>query len=96
MPNTANAKKSLRQSAKRRLHNRTMRSALRTSIKKVRGLVAAGDLEAAEGAFRVATKKLDQSSAKNLIHRNTAARIKSRLSKVLKDAKNPPAASAAE
>ena len=90
MPNTANAKKALRQSAKRRLHNRTQRSALRTSIKKVRALVAAGDLEAADGAFRLATKKLDQSAAKNLIHRNTASRTNSRLSKMLKDAKNPP------
>lgn len=92
MPNTANAKKALRQSAKRRLHNRSQRSALRTTIKKVRALLASGDLEAAESAFRVATKKLDQSAAKNLIHSNTAARTKSRLSKALKNAKNPPAA----
>ncbi len=89
MPNTANAKKALRQSAKRRLHNRTQRSALRTTIKKVRTLIASGELEAAEATFRIATKRLDQAAAKNLLHRNTTARIKSRLSAALKNAKKP-------
>ena len=83
MPNTDNAKKALRQSEKRRLHNRSHRSALRTTLKKVRTLAAAGEADAAQAAFRVATKKLDQAAAKNLIHRNAAARTKSRLSKLL-------------
>lgn len=92
MPNTANAKKALRQSAKRRLHNRSQRSALRTTIKRVRTLLASGEIEAAESASRIATKKLDQAASKNLLHKNTASRIKSRISKALKNAKNPPAA----
>ncbi len=84
MPNSESAKKALRQSAKRRLRNRSQRSALRTSLKKVRALCASGDIEAAESAFRYATKRLDQAAAKNLIHRNAAARTKSRLSKLLR------------
>lgn len=96
MPNTANAKKALRQSIKRRLHNRTQRSALRTAVKKVRALAASGDHEGAESAFRIASKRLDQSAAKNLIHRNAAARTKSRLSKLLKLAKQQPTAAPAE
>ncbi len=94
MPNTANAKKALRQSIKRRLHNRSQRSALRTTVKKVRALAASGDLAGAESAFRFATKRLDQAAAKNLLHRNTAARIKSRLSKLLKEAKQAGTAAA--
>ncbi|MBB02813.1 MAG: 30S ribosomal protein S20 [Rubinisphaera brasiliensis] len=94
MPNTANAKKALRQSVKRRLHNRSQRSALRTAVKKVRALVASGDIEGAETAFRHATKRLDQAAAKNLIHRNAAARTKSRLSKFIKEAKQAKNASA--
>lgn len=84
MPNTASAKKALRQSVKRRLHNRSQISALRTSVKKVRSLAAEGNLEGAAAALRVACRKLDQAAAKNLIHKNTAARTKSRLSKLLK------------
>lgn len=83
MPNTRNAKKALRQSQKRRLHNRAQRSALRTVIKKVRLAATGDDPEAAREAFRLAVKRLDQAAAKNLIHKNKAARTKSRLSKLL-------------
>jgi small subunit ribosomal protein S20 len=84
MPNSVNAKKALRQSLKRRAQNRQQRAALRTAIKKVRKAATAGDLETAQSAYQFATKKLDQAAAKNLIHKNTAARTKSRLSRLLK------------
>ena len=84
MPNSASAKKALRQSQARRLRNRSQRSALRTVLKNCRAAAASGDAEAAQAAFRLAVKKLDQAAAKNLIHKNTAARTKSRLSKLLK------------
>ena len=81
MPNTTSAKKALRQNEARRLRNRTQRSTLRTVIKKFRAAVTAGtDAEATESAYRLAVKKLDQAAAKHLIHKNTASRIKSRLS----------------
>ncbi|SFJ36792.1 30S ribosomal protein S20 [Planctomicrobium piriforme] len=83
MPNTPSAKKALRQSDKRRLLNRAQRSALRTAIKKARTSVETGDAAAAQEALRLATKKLDQAASKNLIHKNTASRTKSRLAKLL-------------
>lgn len=83
MPNTPSAKKALRQSEKRRLHNRAGRSALRTAVKKARAAAEAGDVAAADAALRLASKKLDQAAAKNLIHKNVASRTKSRLAKLL-------------
>lgn len=84
MPNTANAKKALRKSEKRRIRNRTKRTALRSLLKKVRTEVEQGNEEAARATFRLACKKLDQGAAKNLLHKNAAARTKSRLSALLK------------
>ncbi|WP_437207011.1 30S ribosomal protein S20 [Planctomicrobium sp. SH664] len=83
MPNTPSAKKALRQSAKRRLLNRQQRSTLRTAVKKVRTLAESTDLQAAQTALQEATKKLDKAAAKQLIHKNTAARTKSRLAHLL-------------
>ena len=84
MPNTDSAKKRLRQNEKRRLHNRAIRSKMRTQIRRVREAVQAGDSEKAQAEFRVATKRLDRAAGKNLIHKNAAARTKSRLSKLVK------------
>jgi small subunit ribosomal protein S20 len=89
MPNTNNAKKAHRRNEIRREHNRTQRSALRTVIKKFKAAAAGSDRQAAEAAFLKAVQRLDKAAAKQLIHKNTAARTKSRLSKYLK-----PAASA--
>ncbi len=84
MPNTASAKKRLRQNEKRRLHNRSAKSDMRTQIRRVRDAVKAGDNEQAQTEFRVAQKKIDQAASKNLIHKNAAARTKSRLVKLVK------------
>ncbi|MEX0716260.1 MAG: 30S ribosomal protein S20 [Planctomycetaceae bacterium] len=83
MPNTSSAKKALRKNVKRRQLNRTQRSTLRTAIKKFRAAVESGDAEASGAAYREAVRKLDQAAAKRLIHKNTAARAKSRLSRHL-------------
>lgn len=87
MPNTQSAKKRLRQNAVRRARNRVVRSSLRTQIRKVRDAIAAGDVATSESEFRVATKQLDQTAAKGVIHANTAARLKSRLSNHIKNLK---------
>ncbi|MGV3484627.1 MAG: 30S ribosomal protein S20 [Planctomycetaceae bacterium] len=92
MPNTATAKKRLRQNEKLRVLNKGFRSALRTQVKKVRAAVAAGNFEAAATEFRLATKKLDKAAAKHMIHRNAAARTKSRLSQLIKKASQPASA----
>lgn len=87
MPNSVSAKKSLRQSQERRLANRSVRTTLRTQIKKVRAAIAAGDVEKSEAEFKAAQKKLDKAAAGNLIHANAAARTKSRLTKAIKGVK---------
>lgn len=92
MPNTASAKKRLRQSLVRRSRNRAAKSTLKGLVRKVREAVAGGDLQAAEAGFRATAKKLDQAAAKNVIHANAAARVKSRLSAAIKRAKHKPAA----
>jgi len=83
MPNLKNAKKALRQSSKRRLHNRTLRSSLRKVLKNFREAVAGDDVAAAQTALTAATKSLDQAASKGLIHKNKAARTKSRFSAML-------------
>ncbi len=83
MPNLKSQKKRLRQDEKRRLRNRSARSTLRSVIKDFRIAAAGDDPDDKQTKFRQAVKKLDQAAAKNLIHKNAAARMKSRLSKLL-------------
>ena len=87
MPNTKSAKKRLKQSLVRRQRNRGVKSALKTEVRKVRAAIAAGDVEQGAIELRVASKKLDQAASKHVLHRNAAARVKSRLSAALKAAK---------
>ncbi len=91
MPNSKSAKKRLRQNIDRRLRNRSVRTSLRTQIRKVREAVKAGDVEQAEQAYRLAAKRLDQAGAHMLIHPNKAARTKSRLQHLIKKSKQEPA-----
>ena len=73
------AEKRERQEARRRLRNRMAKSTMRTAIKKFDAAVAAGDKAAAEQAMAESNKLLDTVAGKDIIHRNTAARKKSRL-----------------
>jgi small subunit ribosomal protein S20 len=73
----------MRKAEVRRLRNRSDRSALKTVVKKCRAAATGSDADAAQTAFRLAVKKLDQAAAHNLIHKNAAARTKSRLAKLL-------------
>jgi small subunit ribosomal protein S20 len=81
MPNNAAAKKRMRQEQKRRLHNRSVKSLVKTQITKARFAIAA-DADA-EAAVRIAVSELDRAAKKGVIHRNNAARRKSRLMKQL-------------
>ena len=74
----------MRKAVVRRERNRSARSALRTVIKRARLAAAGTDPAAAAEAVKVASKKLDQSATKHLIHKNAAARLKSRLARLLK------------
>ena len=84
MANTAQARKRARQSVARNKHNASMRSMLRTSIKRVRQAIDAGDKTAAEEIFRKATSMIERVADKNIIHKNKAARHKSRLAAAVK------------
>lgn len=79
MANLPSARKRARQAETRRLRNASQRSNLRTFIKKVLAAVDAGDREQAEAAFRAAVPVIDSAVNKGLIHKNKAARSKSRL-----------------
>ena len=84
MANTAQARKRARQADARNKHNASMRSMMRTSIKRVREAVEAGDQTAANEVFRKASSMIDRVADKNIIHKNKAARLKSRLASAIK------------
>ncbi len=81
MANSLSARKRARQSEKHRLRNASQRSHVRTSIKKVLAAIESGDKAAAEAAFKAAVPAIDRSVSKGLMHRNKAARHKSRMNK---------------
>lgn len=81
MANNDSARKRIRTSEKRRLRNRPLRSSARTAVKKAEIAIAAGDQDVALSAVLSATRQLDRVAQKGVIHRNNAARRKSRLLK---------------
>ena len=87
MPNTKSAAKRVRSSERKRIRNRRWRTQARTYIKRTRRLIAAGRLDEAAEACRLAEKTLDKAAVKGIIHPNNAARHKSRLMRQLETAK---------
>jgi small subunit ribosomal protein S20 len=79
LANTKQAKKRVRQAEKHRAHNASMRSMLRTYIKKVTAAIAGGDAKAALSSLQEATPIIDRMVSKGIIHKNKASRHKSRL-----------------
>ncbi len=84
MANSKSAKKRAVTSEKRRQHNASRRSMMRTLVKKVLAAIEAGDKETATKELAAATPILDRYATKGLIHKNKAARSKSRLSAAIK------------
>ena len=83
MANTKSALKAMRQSEKRRLRNRATRSRMRTFIKKAEGVLAVGQAPETAQSVLTALSIIDRTASKGVIHRNQAARRKSRLMKRL-------------
>lgn len=83
MANSNQAKKRARQAETRRSHNAGLRSMMRTQMKKVLKAIKAGDKEAAEAAYKSAVPVIDRMANKGIIHKNKAARHKSRLNEHL-------------
>ena len=84
MANSAGSKKRARQAVKRNKHNSQIRAKVRTFIKKVTYAIDAGNKKEATSGFSDMQKNIDQAVSKGLIHKNLAARKKSRISAQIK------------
>jgi len=84
MANSPQARKRARQTVKRREHNISLRSRLRTSIKQLKKVVESGDKNGAQEIFNKTASTIDSIADKGIIHKNKAARHKSRLSAAIK------------
>ncbi len=85
MANSAGSRKRARQAGKRRARNGSLRSMVRTYLKKVSAAIDSGNQTAAKAAYIVAISKLDKATNKGLYHKNKAARYKSRLNTKIKE-----------
>ena len=83
MPNIKSAKKRVKVIAAKTLQNKMFRTQLKTDIKKYEAALQTGDAEAANAAYKIAVKKVDQAVANGILHKNTAARKKSQFAKKL-------------
>lgn len=81
MANHRSAKKRMRQNVKRRLRNRSNRSSLRTQIRKLRSAIEANDKSMSKAELEPTISLIDKMVNKKILHRNTAARYKSRLTR---------------
>ncbi|PHS12093.1 MAG: 30S ribosomal protein S20 [Blastopirellula sp.] len=87
MPNRSSSEKRLRQNVVRKARNKSIKTAVRSLIRKTREAVAAGEFDTAQSQFLLASRKIDKAGAKNIFHKNTVDRMKSRLSHHIKTAK---------
>ena len=85
----SSAEKAHRQSVKRRLHNRQQRSQLRTGLKAIRAALQENDVEAAKARLNDTISLVDKMANKGIIHRNTAGRYKSRITRQLATKSRP-------
>ncbi|MCD8365755.1 MAG: 30S ribosomal protein S20 [Clostridiales bacterium] len=83
MANIKSAKKRILVAQNRTDRNKAIRSAVKTSIKKVEAAVAASDKEAAQAALTAATSKINKAASKGVYHKNNASRKVARLAKLV-------------
>jgi small subunit ribosomal protein S20 len=81
MAHSLSAKKRVRQNAKRRLINRSRKTGVKANLKGINEAITAGDKKSATEQFKAVIKNLDKTAARKTIHKNRAARLKSRLAK---------------
>ena len=84
MANSAQARKRARQAEVTRQHNASLKSTLRTAVKKVRKAIAAGDKTAATAQLQASQAVIDRIADKKIVHKNAASRTKSRLAHAIK------------
>ena len=95
MPHTRSAKKNLRKTAKRRLHNRTVKKGVKTELKGFQTALE-GTVEEVRTQFKLACKKLDKAASRGVIHKNKAARLKSSMARKINVIKAKPKPAAAK
>ncbi len=83
MANHKSALKRMRQSLKRREHNRSFRTRMRTAVKKLRAAIDEGNADLAKSLLSETLSTVDATAQKGVIHRNAAARTKSRLTRAV-------------
>ena len=83
MPNTKQALKRMRVTAKRTARNRQVKSTVKTALRRYSDTLGQGDLDTARDKLQVAVKTIDKAVSKGVVHKNAAARKKSRLTKRL-------------
>lgn len=91
MAHSLSAKKRVRQNTRRNRINRARKSQLKTQIKRFEKVLAGGDVEAASGQYKLIVGKLDKVASTSTMHKNTAARKRSRLAKKLNSLKTKTA-----
>ena len=84
MANSAQARKRARQAVKQRAHNTSLRSTLRTAVKRVQKAIVAGDKAAAQTIYKDSVSVVDRTAEKKIVHKNKAPRHKTRLSAQIK------------
>ncbi|MBT9141504.1 MAG: 30S ribosomal protein S20 [Dehalococcoidia bacterium] len=92
MPNTKQALKRMRVTAKRTARNRHVKSTFKTAVRRFSDTLAQGDITEAGDRFLIAKKTIDKAVSKGVVHKNAAARKKSRLAKRLNKAVSAAAA----
>jgi small subunit ribosomal protein S20 len=86
LPTTRTAEKEMRVAERRKARNKSARSRTKTDVTKAEGAISAGNLDAAAAEVKAAVSSLDKEAEKSAVHRNNAARRKSRLMKKLNKA----------
>ena len=83
MAHSLSARKRVRQNVKKRAINRARKSMIKTQVKHFEAALTSGDTEKAKEQFLLLTKRLDKVASSSTMHKNTAARMKSRLARRL-------------
>ncbi|MHC4722401.1 MAG: 30S ribosomal protein S20 [Planctomycetota bacterium] len=91
MAHSLSAKKRIKQNEKSRVRNRARKSMVKTQIKHFEGALSAGDSEKADEQFKLLVKRIDEVASTSTMHKNTAARMKSRFAKQLSSLKTKKA-----
>ncbi|MBI4584492.1 MAG: 30S ribosomal protein S20 [Planctomycetes bacterium] len=94
MAHSISARKRIRQNNRRTLQNRGVKSEIKTRIKKLAEVVAQNNAEAAQAIFLLVVSKIDKAKKNEIIHRNKAARLKSKLAVLMNKLKGQPVSSA--